>query len=150
MSAWRLLIYLRRCGARVVSVCLWKWCGAVQVTWIEKNSSGNGEVHTVVLFDQSRDVLPGALPDGDIAFHIIGTVLQQASQGRCVCTVGTVAERVGCCSQRVKNGHATTSVSASRRLFARGRHAGVQLHDDRIRRWPCWPATVAHWEAVPP
>jgi hypothetical protein len=24
-----------------------------------------------------------------------------------VCTVGTVAKRVGCCSQRVKNGHVT-------------------------------------------
>lgn len=43
---------------------------------IKTNSSGNGEIHAVVPFHQNGDVLPGASPKGDVAFHIIGTVLQ--------------------------------------------------------------------------
>jgi len=95
--------------------------------WISENSSGNGEVHAVVLYNERGSVLPGASPDGDVTFHVIGTVLQQASEGNRVFTVGAVAECVGCCSQRVGNVHASTSFSASRRLFARWRHAGVQV-----------------------
>lgn len=72
-----------------------------------------------MLFNQRVYVLPGASPDRDVAFHIIGTVVQQASQGRCVLKVSMVAKRLGCCSQRVGNVHTTPlsyhpSVSASR------------------------------------
>jgi hypothetical protein len=56
--------------------------------------------------------------------------------------VGAVAECVGCCSQRAGNVHAATSLSASRR------HAGVQVLDSRIQRWPMLADHNAHREAV--
>jgi hypothetical protein len=52
-----------------------------------------------------------------------------------------LTEYLGCCSQRVKT-FIPPPISASRRLFAQWRHAGVQLHDDRIRRCPSWPITM--------
>jgi hypothetical protein len=58
-----------------VSARLWKRCRA----GIDENNSGNGQVHAIVLLHQSRDVVRAASPKGDVAFHIIGTVVQQAS-----------------------------------------------------------------------
>ncbi len=77
---------------------------------IREKTSGNGEVRAVVLHNQSGDVLPDASPDGDVAFHVIGTVVQQASEGSCMFKVGAVAECVGCCSERFGNVHAFTSL----------------------------------------
>lgn len=86
---------------------------------MEENCCGNGEVYAVVLFNESGDVSLGALPDDDVAFHVIGTVLQQAGEGVGVFEIFAPAERVGCCSQRVRGIHTATSVSAERRLFTR-------------------------------
>ena len=86
---------------------------------MEENSGGNGEVYAVVLFNERGDVLLGASPDGDVVFHVIGTVLQQAGEGVGVFKIFAPAERVGCCSQRVGGIYAATSVSAERRLFTR-------------------------------
>jgi hypothetical protein len=89
-----------------------EWHSAVSdVTRIEKNSSGNVEVNAVVCLYQNWDVLPGALPDGDVTVHIISTIVQQASQGSCVRQARAVAECLSSCSQRVGKVHATTSVS---------------------------------------
>ena len=86
----------RATRGRGVSARFGKRRGAVKaVTGIEQNGSGNVEVHAVVHFHQNGDVLPGASPDGDVTFHIIGTVLQQARQGRRVCKVRAVAESLG-------------------------------------------------------
>jgi hypothetical protein len=68
------------------------------VTGIEKNSLGNGEVRAIVLFHQNGDVLPSASPDGDVVFHIIGTISQQASQGWRMYKISPVAECVRRCS----------------------------------------------------
>jgi hypothetical protein len=87
------------------------------VPWMEENSCGSGEVYAVVLFNESGDVLLGASPDGDVVFHVIGTVLQQAGEGVGVFKIFAPAEHVGCCSQRVGSIYAATSVSAERRLF---------------------------------
>jgi hypothetical protein len=66
------------------------------VTWMEENSCSNGEVYAVVFFNQSGDVLLGGSPDGDVVFHVIGTVLQQAGEGVGVSKIFALAERVGC------------------------------------------------------
>jgi hypothetical protein len=138
------IVYLRRYSVRLGFSSFLKTARcSITVTWIDQNSSGNAEVHAVVLVNQSSDILPGASPEGHVAFHVISTVMQQASQGRCMCQISAVAHRMSCCSQHVGTAHATTSVSASRRPLARWRHAGVHAVDDRIqRRSSCRPITT--------
>jgi hypothetical protein len=106
---------LRLLGKQQVSVHLWNWCSART----EENKFCNGEVHAVVLSRQSRYILRGASPQNDVAFHIIGTIVQQASQSRCMRNVGATAKRAGCSSQRVSEVYATAPVSVSQRLSAR-------------------------------
>jgi hypothetical protein len=72
-----------------------------------------------VLFNESGDVLLSALPNGDVMFHVIGTVLQQAGEGAGVFKIVAFAERVGCCSQCVWGIYVAMSVSAERCLFSR-------------------------------
>ena len=86
---------------------------------MEQNCCGNGEVYAVVLFNESGDVSLGALPDGDVVFHVIGTVLQQAGEGVGVFKIFAPAERVGRCPQRAGDIYAVTSVSTEWRLFTR-------------------------------
>ena len=64
-----------------------------------------------MLFNESGDVLPGASPDSDVVFHVLGTVVQQAGNGISVFDVVVTAERVGRGSQRVGRIYAAISVS---------------------------------------
>src|SRR5918999_843084 len=93
--------------------------------WMEENSCGDGEVYAVVLFNEGGDVLLGASPDGDVVFHVISTVLQQAGEGVGVFKIFVPAERVGRCSQRAGGIYAATSVSVERRLFTRWWHGAA-------------------------
>jgi hypothetical protein len=120
------------------------------ITWIEKNGSGNNEVHTVVLFNQSGDVLSSASPDGDVTFHVIGTVVQQASQGRCVGQIGTVAQCVGRCSQRVGNVHAPPPLSRLRgNCSLRDTTLVCRFSTTGSQHWPLFTDHDAHRKAIP-
>jgi hypothetical protein len=68
------------------------------VTGIEKNGLGNGEVRAIVFFRQNGDVLPSTSPEGNVAFHIIGTISQQASQDWRMYKISPIAKRVRRCS----------------------------------------------------